>query len=308
RQLARLPLDPRIGRMLLAAHQSGCLRELMVIAAGLSSQDPRQRPMSSQQAADTAHRRFADPASDFVAWVRLWDYWQAQVAGRTAGGESNRQLAARLEREFLSVRRLREWADVHAQLERNVREMQWRINEQPASAAALHQALLTGLLGNLGTRAPDDALYTGTHQTRFAIHPGSSVRKPPRWLMAAELVDTGRLHARTVARIEPEWIERIGAHLVRRSWSDPFWSRETGEIVAYERATIYGLVLYAQRRVPSARREPVRAREALIRHALVRDEWLEPARAGHLPFLAHNRQLMAEIEKLEHRIRRPELL
>ncbi|MCO5118672.1 MAG: ATP-dependent RNA helicase HrpA [Burkholderiaceae bacterium] len=308
RQLARLPLDPRIGRMLLAGHQGGCLREVMVIAAGLSSQDPRQRPLASQQAADAAHRRFADPASDFAGWVRLWNYWQEQVQGRAARGESNRQLATRLEREFLSVRRLREWADVHGQLERTVREMQWRIGEEPASAAALHQALLTGLLGNLGTRAPDDALYMGTHQTRFAIHPGSSVRKPPRWLMAAELVDTGRLYARTVARIEPEWIERLGAHLIRRSWSDPFWSREAGEIMAYERATIYGLVLYAQRRVSFARREPALAREALIRHALVRDEWLEPAKAGHLPFLAHNRRLMAEIEKLEHRIRRPELL
>ncbi len=308
RQLARLPLDPRIGRMLLAAHETGCLREMLVIAAGLSSQDPRQRPLASQQAADAAHRRFADPASDFVSWVRLWDYWQAQVAGRVARGESNRQLAARLEREFLSVRRLREWADVHAQLERTVREMGWEVGDKPASAATIHQALLTGLLGNLGTRAPDDALYMGTHQTRFAIHPSSSVRKPPRWVMAAELVDTGRLLARTVARIEPEWVERIGAHLVRRSWSEPFWSREAGEIVAYERATIYGLVLYAQRRVPFARREPAKAREALIRHALVRDEWLEPARAKHLPFLAHNRRLMDEIEKLEHRIRRPDLL
>src|SRR5690606_2523995 len=308
RQLARPPLDHRIGRMPLAAHESGCLREVMVIADGLSSQDPRQRPLASQQAADAAHRRFADPMSDFAGWVRLWDYWQGQIDGRAARGESNRQFATRLEREFLSVRRLREWADVHGQLERTVREMNWRVGEQPASAAALHQALLTGLLGNLGTRAPDDALYMGTHQTRFAIHPGSSVRKPPRWLMAAELVDTGRLYARTVARIEPEWIERIGAHLIQRSWSDPFWSRETGEILAHERATIYGLVLYAQRRVSFARREPEKAREALIRHALVRDEWLEPARAGHLPFLAHNRQLMAEIEKLEHRIRRPELL
>ena len=308
RQLARLPLDPRIGRMLLAAKEGGCLRELLVIAAGLSSQDPRQRPLASQQAADAAHRRFADPTSDFVSWVRLWDYWQAQVAGRAARGESNRQLAARLEREFLSVRRLREWADVHGQLERTVGEMGWRVGEKPATPAALHQALLTGLLGNLGTRAPDDALYMGTHQTRFAIHPSSAVRKPPRWVMAAELVDTGRLLARTVARIEPEWVERIGAHLVRRSWSDPFWSREAGEIVAYERATIYGLVLYAQRRVPFGRREPEKAREALIRHALVRDEWLEPSRASHLPFLAHNRRLMAEIEKLEHRIRRPDLL
>ncbi|MEI8303364.1 MAG: ATP-dependent RNA helicase HrpA [Burkholderiales bacterium] len=300
RQLARLPVDPHIGRMLLAARDGQCLREMLVIAASLSSQDPRERPMDAQQAADQQHRRFVDEHSDFSAIVRLWDYWRnAQTEGL-----SNRRLQTRLEREFLSPRKLREWSDVHAQLADAVAEMRWRVNTGPATYEQLHRALLTGMLGNLGSRAPDEPHYQGTHETRFAIHPGSTLaRKPPRWLMAAELVDTARLYARTVARIEPAWIEQAAGHLIRRSFSEPHWERKAGQVVAFERGVLYGLTIWSQRRVQYGARDPVLARELLIREALVAMDW-----DSELPFFRHNRRLIAEIRKLEQQIRRPDLL
>ena len=300
RQLARLPVDPHIGRMLLAARDGQCLREMLVIAASLSSQDPRERPMDAQQAADQQHKRFADEHSDFTAIVRLWDYWrQAQ-----AESSSNRRLQTRLEREFLSPRKLREWSDVHGQLADAVAEMRWRVNTSPATHEQLHQALLTGMLGNLGTRPPDEPHYQGTHETRFAIHPGSALaRKPPRWLMAAELVDTARLYARTVARIEPAWIERAAGHLIRRSFSEPHWERKAGQVVAFERGVLYGLTIWSQRRVHYGPRDPLLARELLIREALVAMDW-----DSELPFFRHNRRLINEIRKLEQQIRRPDLL
>ena len=300
RQLSQLPVDPRIGRMLLAARELGCLREVAVIAAALSSQDPRERPLEAQQAADQAHRRFADEKSDFLSYVKLWDYWvQAQ-----AEKESNRRLAQRLGREFLSTRRLREWADVHAQLVEATRTLKWRANTSPAGFEAIHQALLAGLLGNLGFKAPDDLQYSGTHQTKFAIHPGSALaKKQPRWVMAAEMIETARLYARTVARIEPAWIERAGAHLIRRSWSDAAWSKSAGQAVASERGVLYGLTIYAQRRVNYGPIDPRLSRELMIREALVGGDW-----DSRLRFFEHNRRLVAEIEALEQRIRRPELL
>jgi ATP-dependent helicase HrpA len=300
RQLARLPVDPHIGRMLLAARDGHCLREMLVIAAALSSQDPRERPLEAQQAADQQHRRFADEHSDFVALVKLWDYWRDAAERK----ESNRRLQARLEREFLSPRKLREWSDVQDQLAEAVEQMHWRINAKPATYEQLHQALLTGMLGNLGTRSPDEPLYQGTHETRFAVHPGSWLaRRAPRWLMAAELVDTGRLYARTVARIEPAWIERAASHLIRRSYSEPHWERKAGQVVAFERGVLYGLTIWSQRRVNYGSRDPVLARELLIREALVAMDW-----DSELPFFRHNRRLVAEVRKLEQQIRRPDLL
>jgi ATP-dependent helicase HrpA len=300
RLLARLPVDPRLGRMLLAARELGCLSEVQVIAAALSSQDPRERPVQAQQAADQSHRRFANEHSDFLSLLALWNHWRAAQSGR----QSNRQLAARLEREFLSPRKLREWADVHAQLGEALEQMHWKPNDSPARPDEVHRALLTGLLGNLGFKPLDEALYFGTHQTRFAIHPSSAIgKKAPRWVMAAELVDTGRLYARGVARIEPDWIERAASHLIQKSWSEPSWSRDAGQVVAQERGVLYGLTLYAQRRVDFGARDPVLAREVMIREALVGGDW-----DGRLPFFQHNRKLVAEIEQLEHRIRRPELL
>ncbi|MCL4744205.1 MAG: ATP-dependent RNA helicase HrpA [Burkholderiaceae bacterium] len=300
RKLARLPVDPHIGRMLLAAHEGGCLREMLVIASGLSVQDPRERPIERQQAADQQHRRFADEHSDFVSLVRLWDHWRAAQQEKA----SNRQLQSRLEREFLSPRKLREWADVHGQLSDAVAQLRWKPNTDPAGYEALHRALLTGMLGNLGFRAPDEPQFQGTHQTKFSIHPSSSLtRKPPRWLMAAELVDTGRLYARGVARVEPAWIEHAAAHLIRTSTSDPHWEKKAAQVVAFERGVLYGLTIYAQRRVHYGPRDPALARELLIREALVAGEW-----DSELAFHRHNRRLIDEIRKLEQRIRRPDLL
>jgi len=304
RTLAKLPVDPRVARMLLAAHELDCLREVVSIASALSTQDPRERPPDAQQAADQKHRRFADERSDFLSFVELWDYWSAAQRDRQANGESNRRLAQRMEREFLSPRRLREWADVREQLLDACRALKWKENERPATSEAIHRALLAGLLGNLGTKSPDEAQYLGTHQTKFSIHPGSALaKKPPPWVMAAEMVDTARLYARNVARIDPAWIERAAAHLIRRSTSDPFWSRASGQATTNERGTLYGLTVYAQRRVPLAPIDPPLARELLIREALVAGQW-----ETRLPFFVHNRKLVAEIEALEQRIRRPDLL
>ncbi len=300
RQLARLPVDPHIGRMLLAARDGHCLREMLIVAAALSSQDPRERPIDAQQAADQQHRRFADEQSDFLAFVKLWDYWHAAIAEK----ESNRRLQTRLEREFLSPRKLREWSDVHAQLAEAVEQMHWKPNAQPATYEQLHQALLTGMLGNLGMRSPDEPHYLGTHETRFAVHPSSwLVKKPPKWVMAAELVDTHRLYARTIARIEPAWIERAALHLIRTSCSDPHWERKAGQVVAFERGVLYGLTIWSQRRVHYGPREPALSRELLIREALVAMDW-----DSDLPFFRRNRRLIAEVRKLEHKIRRPDLL
>nr|WP_221302793.1 ATP-dependent RNA helicase HrpA [Quisquiliibacterium transsilvanicum] len=300
RQLARLPVDPHIGRMLLAARDGQCLREMLVIAAGLSVQDPRERPMDAQQAADQQHKRFADERSDFTGWVKLWDYWQQAQADKG----TNRQLQQRLEREFLSPRKLREWADVHSQLSEAVAGMHWKPNATPATHEQLHGALLTGMLGNLGFNPGEESGYQGTHQTRFHIHPGSALaRKAPRWLMAAELVDTGRLYARTVARIEPDWIEKAARHLIKVSYSEPHWEKKAGQAVAMERGVLYGLTVYAQRRVHYGPRDPKLARELLIREALVAGEW-----ESQLPFFQHNRRLVAEIRRMEQQIRRPDLL
>ena len=325
RQLARLPVDPRIARMLLAGHQLDCLAEVTIIAAALAAQDPRERPAALAQAADQAHARFIDPRSDFLAWIRLWRYWQAQQDGRAARGESHRALAARLGREFLSLRRLREWADVHAQLAEVAREMRWTVNGTEAKPDAVHRALLTGLLGNIGHRALDDSHYQGAHQQKFWIHPGSAVgRKAPgrssglepapggapdlsarsgRWVMAAEMVDTGRLYARTVARIRGEWIENAGAHLITRSWTEPHWEKKAGQVMAQERGVLYGLVIYAGRRVAYGTIDPALSRELMIREGLVAGEWPD-----ELPFVRRNRAVIAEIERLEHKIRRPDLL
>lgn len=309
RQLARLPVDPRIARMLLAAHQRHCLREVLVIAAFLSAQDPRERPLDAQQAADQAHKAYEDPRSDFAAVLRLWAFWQQAESGRRDREESRQALQRRLARSFLSVRRLREWADVEQQLREQVRELDWSLNDEPGNDEAVHQALLTGLLGNLGFRAPDEPTYQGTHLTRFTIHPSSGLRKrAPRWVMAAEMVDTGRLYARMVAAIQPAWIESAARHLIRRSWSDPVWSSKEGHAFCYERGVLYGLPIYMQRRVPLAPRDPAAAREMFIRNALVADEW--DGRAGDRPFdfVRHNRRLIEDIRKLEERIRRPDLL
>ena len=300
RQLAVLPLDPRLGRMILEARTQQALAEVLVIAAALAVQDPRERPPDRQEAADTAHRRFVEGGSELAGWLKLWAHYRELVAHK----KSHRKLQEQLRAEFLSPMRMREWHDVHSQLHTLAAEHGWQLNTQPASDEQLHLSLLAGLLGNVGCKADDAPHYLGARGIRFLIHPASPLgRKAGRWVMAAELVQTTRLYARQVARIEPQWIERVGAHLLARTLHDPHWEKKPARVSAFERATLYGLVVYQQRRVDYGRIDPVLARELFIRHALVAGEW-----EARWPFLAHNRKLVAQIEQLEERSRRRDLL
>ena len=320
RQLARLPVDPRIGRMLVAARERGCLAEVLVIAAFLTVLDPRERPLELQQAADDKHRRFADPHSDFVAILRLWAHIDALDAHR----KSARKFREALQADFLSPQRVREWRDVHGQLANLVKEMGWKVgtglrvpSTEPEGPhphrsstrhstlgslyAPIHQALLTGLLGNVGmlTEAGD---YLGARGMKFAVFPASGVRRRPKWIMAAEIVETRRVYARTVARVEPEWIEAAGSHLLKRSYADPHWTKKPAHVCAHLRATLHGLPVVNARPVHYGPIDPVASRELFIRHALVRGEW--DCRA---PFFRHNQDLLAEVEDLVQRARDPRL-
>ncbi|WPL81292.1 ATP-dependent RNA helicase HrpA [Bordetella hinzii] len=298
--LARLPVDPRIGRMILAAREQQCLSEMLIIAAALSVQDPRDRPMQEREASEAAHAKFADDKSEFLSFLKLWRWYGEQVQHKA----SQRKLVALLRQNFLSPIRLREWHDVHTQLAALVGEQGWRLNQSDATYEQLHLALLTGLLGNIGFKSEEGGNYLGARDIRFHIHPGSRLaKKAGRWVMAAELVETTRLYARCVARIEPVWIERVAAHLLRRNWSDPRWEKKAGQVVANERATLYGLAIYSGRRVQYGRINPEHARELFIRQALVPGEI-----DTRLAFVAHNRKLIAGIEKLEHQARRPDIL
>ncbi|ARL85478.1 ATP-dependent RNA helicase HrpA [Burkholderia pseudomallei] len=300
RELARLPLDPRVGRMILAARDQQALREVLVIASALSVQDPRERPVDAQEQADQAHRRFADERSEFLQWLRIWAWFEEAVAHK----KSNRQLVDACRQHFLSHLRLREWRDVHSQLLTVVREHGWRLNEADATFEQIHLSLLTGLLGNIGLKAEDEPHYLGARGIKFHLWPGSAlVKKAGRWVMAAELVETSRLYARCIAKIEPEWIERIGAHLLKKSLSEPHWEKRPAQVAAFERATLYGLTIYHRRRVAFGRQDPARARELFIRGALVDGEF-----DTKLAFFAHNRKLLADIEQLEHKSRRQDVL
>ncbi|MGA7984655.1 MAG: ATP-dependent RNA helicase HrpA [Burkholderiales bacterium] len=294
RELAKLPLDPRIGRMLIAARDEGCLDQVLVIAAALAAQDPRVRPMDNPAAADERHKRFADERSDFLAFLRLWQLFEGKW-----------EKACR--ENSLSVPRMREWRDVHSQLHATVSELGWRASHadpaRPEGYRAIHRALLTGLLGNIGLRDAEGGSYTGARGIKFWVHPGSWTRKPGKWLVAAELVETTRLYARTVAAIEPQWLEDLGAHLIKRQRERPHWEKTRAQVVALERGTLYGLPVYANRRIHFGPLEPGPAREIFIRSALVEGEFETRA-----PFFAHNRKLLHEIERLEHKSRRPDIL
>jgi ATP-dependent helicase HrpA len=304
RTLAALPLDPRVARMLLAAREAQCLAEVLVIAAALSVQDARERPLEAQQAADQAHRRFADERSDFLSLVKLWHFVQEAVEHK----KSNRRLTDELHANFLNARRVREWIDVHRQLAALVSEQGWRVNALPATFEQVHTALLAGLLGNVGCRVLDadrgEPPFAGARGIKFFVWPGSALaKKAGRWIMAAELVETSRLFARTVATIEPAWLERVGAHLLKKSWSDPHWEKKPAQVLAFERATLYGLLVYQQRRVAYGPLDAARAREIFIREALVAGEY--ETRAN---FYAHNQRTVREIRELEHRTRRLDVL
>ena len=304
RKLAQLPVDPRIGRMILEADRYGVLREVIVIAAALSIQDPRERPVEAQEAARAKHARFADPTSDFLAYLNLWTYLREQQ--RELSSAKFRKLCTS---EYLHYMRVREWQDLVAQL----REVSGSIGLRwlgPQGGADLgdpqkvHLALLTGLLTHIGNKDTESNEFLGTRNMRFSVFPGSSMaRKPPKWVMAAELVETSRLFARTVAKIEPEWVEPLAGHLVKRNYSEPHWERNRGAVVAFERVTLHGLTLIAGRKVDYARIDPGLCRELFIRHALVEGDW-----RTHHTFFEHNQALRAEVEDLENRSRRRGLL
>lgn len=300
RSLAKLPVDPRVARMVLAGHEQHCLTEMLVIAAAMSVQDPRDRPMHEREAANQVHARFNDDKSEFLSYVKLWNWLEEQSAEQG----SQRKFMNSLKQAMLSPVRVREWRDVHTQLRSLVHEQRWAANPSPATYEQVHLALLTGLIGNIGHKSEETGLYQGTRELRFVIHPGSKlVKKAGRWILAGELVETTRLFARCVARIEPQWVEKVGAHLLRKTWSDPRWEKKAGQVVANERATLYGLMIYSGRRVHFGKIDPAQAREIFLRQALVPGEI-----DSSLPFLRHNRQQISAVERLEHQSRRPDIL
>ncbi|MDY0977512.1 ATP-dependent RNA helicase HrpA [Massilia sp. CFBP9012] len=302
RKLAKLPLDPRVGRMILAALDNQCLTEMLIVASALSTQDPRDRPIEYQQQADEKHKKFADEKSEFLSYLKIWAWFEDAIAHK----KTNRQLQDNCRANFLSQLRLREWRDVHSQLLTIVREQGWRLNESPATYEQLHLALLTGLLGNIGFKSEDEqgGVYLGARGIKFHIWPGSTLgKKAGRWVMAAELVETTRLYARTIAQIQPEWVEKIGGHLLKKSWGEPRWEKKQAQVTALERATLYGIVIYGGRRINYGQRNPREAREIFIRDALVAGDY-----ETRLPFYIHNHKLVKDIENLEHKSRRQDVL
>jgi ATP-dependent helicase HrpA len=298
RQMARLPIDPRLARMVIAANENACLREVLIIASALSLQDPRERPAGREAEADAMHRRFVDERSDFLGWLNLWEYLHTERRARTSS-----QFRRLCRDEFLHYRRIREWQDLHTQLRQVIHELGFHRNRRPAEPEMVHRALLSGLLSNIGTKDPDGFEYRGARGIRFSISPGSALfKRSPRWVMAGELVETTRLWAHAAAEIEPEWVEAIGAHLVRRNHSDPWWDPDRGSSSARESVTIFGLVL-ATRTVAYGRIDPAGARDLFIRHALVGGEW----DASHT-FVARNRERIAEVTAIETRERRNDLM
>jgi ATP-dependent helicase HrpA len=344
-ELSRLPLDPRVGRMLLEARSREALDEALVIASALSVQDVRDRPMEAQQQADAAHQKFDDEKSEFTGYLKLWKWIHdarggsssttqgVEVAGRSAqvkgGGRrpgdteqnalapqlpahtsthklTNRQYEQLLRQNFVSMRRVREWKDIYSQLHTVVAEHKWRLNTKPASYEQLHLSMLSGLLGNIGCKLEEgqNGEYLGARSIKFFAHPGAHLtKKPGKWIVSAELVETTRLFGRGLAHIEPQWLEQVGGHLLKKQLLDPHWEKKAAEVVALERATLYGIVVYSGRKVNYGRVDIHGAREIFIREALVGKEW-ETA----LPFLAANQKLIKQVEDLEHKARRQDVL
>ena len=305
RKLAKLPVDPRLARMVLEADRNGCLREVTVIAAALSIQDPRERPADRREAADALHARFADEQSDFLAYLHLWHHLQQQQKELSSG-----RFRRMCRDEHLNYLRVREWQDIHQQLRRVARTLGASLNSQPADPQRIHTALLAGLLSHIGLRdlkATDPRRrheYLGARGARFAIAPGSALfKKSPEWVMVAELVETSRLWGRIAATIAPEWVEPLAEHLVKRSYSEPHWEKKRGSVVAYEKVTLYGVPIVARRKVNYGRTDPKLSRELFIRHALVEGDW----DTGH-QFVHHNQRLREQVEKLEDRARRRDLV
>lgn len=305
RQMARLPLDPRVARMIIAAKKEGCLREILIIASVLSIQDPRERPMDKREAADSAHAKFKADDSDFMSYLKLWEWYEQALKGK----KSNKDLLNQCHQNFLSFLRLKEWRELHQQLLEMVEEMDFKRNDKEASYEQVHRALLSGLLGNIGFKDGESETYAGARGIRFTIAPGSALKKNrPKWVMAAELVDTTKLYARVVAKIDPDWIEPIANEggsrdLTNSDYTDPRWDRKTAQVVAWERVSLYGLTIVPKRRVHYGPINPTEAREIFIREALANMEFDTRA-----PFFEANRRLIAEVEALEHKARRQDVL
>ena len=302
RRLAQLPVDPRLARMILQSDTEGCLPEVLVLAAALSIPDPRERPLGQEEAARQKHARFADETSDFMSYLNLWRYLRAQR--KTLSSSAFRRLCRQ---EFLHYLRVREWQDLAGQLRGIAAGIGLRAGPdptEPADPARVHAALVAGLLSHIGLREGDTREYLGARNARFVLAPGSVLTKrPPRWIVVADLVETSRLYGRTAARIEPDTVERVAAHLVQRIFSEPHWNAQRGAVMAFERVTLFGLTLAARRRVGYASVDPELARELFIRHALVAGDWQTRHR-----FLADNTRLRAELAELEDRARRRDLL
>ena len=299
RRLAQLPVDPRFGRMVLEAERNGCLREVLVIAAALSIQDPRERPTELRQAADAQHARFADKDSDFLAYLNLWTYVREKQ--RELSGSAFRRMCRA---EYLHYLRIREWQDLVAQLRQALQGLDVKVSGGTAPRDRVHQSLLAGLLSHVGLLDPETRDYQGARGARFAVFPGSSLfKKPPRWVMAAELVETSRLWARDCARIEPEWVEPLAEHLVKRTYSEPHWSKKRAAVVATERVTLYGVPIVIGRTVAYGGIDPELSRELFIRHALIEGDWETRHRFFHA-----NRALLEDVEDLEARARRRDIL
>ena len=307
-ELSKLPLDPRVGRMILEARERGALDEVLVIASALSLQDVRDRPMEAQQQADAAHVKFDDEKSEFSGYLKLWKWLGDAKGGHGAEHKlSNRQYEQLLRQNFVSIRRVREWRDIHSQLHTVVAEHKWRLNTLPANYEQLHLSMLSGLLGNMGCKIEAEGAsgeYLGARGIKFYPHPGAHlVKKPGRWIVAAELVETTRLFGRGVAAIEPPWLEQVGGHLLKKQLLDPHWEKKAAEVTALERATLYGIVIYSGRKVNFSRVDMVAAREIFIREALVGGQW-----ETKLPFLEANQKLIRQVEDLEHKARRQDVL
>jgi len=299
RQLSQLPVDPRLAKMLLGAVSQGALHEVMIIVAALSIQDPRERPQEKQQASDEKHRRFADKKSDFLAFLNLWRYLQEQQKEL-----SKNQFRRQCQKDFLNYLRIREWQDIYHQIRLTVREMGLPINSEQAEYQQIHTALLSGLLSHIGLKEAEKQQYLGARNAHFAIFPNSVLfKKQPKWVMAAELVETSKLWGRMVAEIEPEWIEPLAEHLIKKSYSEPRWSKSRGAVIADEKVTLYGVPIVAARPVNYGAIDPTLSREIFIQSALVEGDWNTKHK-----FFKENQRLVREVEELEHKSRRRDIL
>ncbi|HSN29338.1 MAG TPA: ATP-dependent RNA helicase HrpA, partial [Kofleriaceae bacterium] len=298
RQLGRLPLDPRLARMILGGRDEDALREIVIIASVLGLQDPRDRPQAAQQQADEAHRKFRDEGSDFVGLLKLWAFWQ------DARKRLSRRQTQKLCREnFINYNRMREWEEIHDQIVRIMKELGFAPNRQPASGEQIHRALLPGLLSKIGMWNPETRNYIGARQTKFVIHPSSALaKKPPPWVMGAELVETSQLFARTCAKLDPAWVEKIAGDLCRRSHGDPHWEQKAAQVMAKEQVTLFGLPIVKNRSVAYAKYDPALCRELFITHALVRGEYQSKG-----AFAAHNQAVQAEAQRLRDKARRSDM-